>query len=461
MNKNQSNAILIADLGYGDAGKGSIIDALARETGAHTVVRYNGGAQAAHNVITPDGRQHTFSQFGSASFVPGVRTHLSRYMIVHPFAMLAEERHLHGLGVRDAFARTSIERGALVISPFQQAANRLKEIARGAARHGSCGLGIGETMADWLAYGSEMLFAGDLADPDRVRQKLARIREIKLAQLEPLLPALRGETLAQEELNTLYDPNLTALCADVFAHFASQVQCVEPDALAKILNQPGTTLFEGAQGVLLDEWWGFFPYNTWSTLTYQNADTLLDENGFGGARLKLGLLRGYATRHGAGPFVSEDAAMTTAIPDLHNVDNPWQRAFRVGPLDLLALRYALRVCGAVDALAVSCLDRMEGLEDWRVCTAYHYPGPAAELDGAFEHDGQRVSAIRLPADPTDLAQQEWLTRRLAAMQPVYESWPHSRSAYLSQLEAALGLPIAITSDGPTARDKQIHLPELV
>ena len=220
MNTNQSNAILIADLGYGDAGKGSVIDALARETGAHTVVRYNGGAQAAHNVITPDGRQHTFSQFGSASFVPGVRTHLSRYMIVHPFAMLAEERHLRGLGVRDAFARTSIERGALVISPFQQAANRLREIARGEARHGSCGLGIGETMADWLAYGPEMLFAGDLADPARVRQKLARIREIKLAQLEPLLPALRGEARAQEELNTLYDPNIIALCADVFAHFA-------------------------------------------------------------------------------------------------------------------------------------------------------------------------------------------------------------------------------------------------
>ena len=114
----------------------------------------------------------------------------------------------------------------------------------------------------------------------------------------------------------------------------------------------------------------------------------------------------------------------------------------------------------VDALAVSCLDRMEELEDWRVCTAYHYPGPAAELDGAFEHDGQLVSAIRLPADPTDLAQQEWLTHRLAAMQPVYETWPRSRSAYLAQLEAALGLPIAITSDGPTARDKQIRLPEL-
>ncbi len=63
MNGDQRTAIIIADLGYGDAGKGSIVDALARSQPVHTVVRYNGGAQAAHNVVTPDGRQHTFAQY--------------------------------------------------------------------------------------------------------------------------------------------------------------------------------------------------------------------------------------------------------------------------------------------------------------------------------------------------------------------------------------------------------------
>jgi adenylosuccinate synthase len=154
MDKAKSTAILIADLGYGDAGKGSIVDYLTRTTGAHTVVRYNGGAQAAHNVITPDGRHHTFAQFGSGTFVRGTRTHLSRFMMVHPLAMLAEERHLRSLGIPDVFHRVSIDREALVTTPFQQSANRLKEIGRGDGRHGSCGMGVGETMSDWLTHGS-------------------------------------------------------------------------------------------------------------------------------------------------------------------------------------------------------------------------------------------------------------------------------------------------------------------
>jgi len=460
MNTDPTRAILIADLGYGDAGKGSIVDALARATHAHTVIRYNGGAQAAHNVITPDGRQHTFSQFGSATFVPGVRTHLSRYMILHPLAMLAEERHLRGLGVEDAFERTSIEREALVISPFQQAANRLKEIARGDARHGSCGLGIGETMADWLAFGSEMLFAGDLHQPARVTRKLKRIRDLKLAQLQPLLLSLKDNPDALAERKLLEDPRLIEMTAELFAHFASRVRCVEPHELGKFLKQPGTTIFEGAQGVLLDEWWGFYPYNTWSTLTYKNADTLLAENNFPGAVLKLGLLRGYATRHGAGPFVSEDAHLTAAIQDRHNVDNPWQRAFRVGYLDLLALRYALQVTGRVDGLVVTNLDRMAAMPQWRVCTAYDYPGPAADLAGDFEHHGRRVTGIRLPADPTDLPAQEWLTRRLMQMQPIYTGCKRSRESYLAMLQNALSLPIVITSDGPSARDKEIRFLEM-
>src|SRR5215217_818107 len=177
MERTNSKAILIADLGYGDAGKGSIVDYLTRATGVHTVVRYNGGAQAAHNVMTPDGRHHTFAQFGSGTLVPGTRTHLSRYMTIHPLAMLAEERHLHSLGISDAFGRVTIDGEALVTTPFQQSANRLKEIARGDGRHGSCGMGVGETMSDWLTHDSQVLFAADLCSRAVILKKLTFLRE--------------------------------------------------------------------------------------------------------------------------------------------------------------------------------------------------------------------------------------------------------------------------------------------
>ena len=103
-------AFLTVDLGFGDAGKGSIVDYLTRTHAAHTVIRYNGGAQAGHRVVelASDGvtyREHVFAQFGSGTLA-GAATYLSRYMLLDPLAMLAEEAHLQSIGITDAFGRT-------------------------------------------------------------------------------------------------------------------------------------------------------------------------------------------------------------------------------------------------------------------------------------------------------------------------------------------------------------------
>lgn len=100
-------------------------------------------------------------------------------------------------------------------------------------------------------------------------------------------------------------------------------------------------MFEGAQGVLLDEWHGFHPYTTWSTTTFGNAETLLAEAAMTATR--LGVVRCYLTRHGPGPLVTEDP--TLELPDPHNGRNEWQGAFRVGHFDAVALRYAIEVAG--------------------------------------------------------------------------------------------------------------------
>lgn len=455
MQPTEPSAILLADLGYGDAGKGSIVDFLCRTLDVHTVVRYNGGAQAAHNVITPGGRHHTFAQFGSGTFIPGVRTHLSRYMILHPLALLAEERRLQSLGVRDAFSRLSIERQALVITPFQQAANRLKEIARGDARHGSCGMGIGETVSDWLAYGEDVLFAGDLSSRATIVNKLRWLRDAKLAQLEAALPDFLSTSAAAEELKAFGDQGVIQAAADVYHHLAGLVSIVDVDYLGALLAQPGSAVFEGAQGVLLDEWWGFYPYNSWSTLTFKNADVLLAENAYSGSVLKLGLLRGYATRHGAGPFVTEASALTACVQDLHNIDNPWQRCFRVGYLDLLALRYALSVVGKVDGLALTNLDRMAEFSPWQLCAAYRYPGKTPNLSDYFERQGDEITAIRVPLDPTDLHRQAELTRLLTEMKPLYAICENDLDSYIERISCELDLPVLITSHGPAARDKKV------
>ena len=454
MDRPKNTAIFIADLGYGDAGKGSIVDYLTRTTKAQTVVRYNGGAQAAHNVVTPEGRHHTFAQFGSGTFIPGTRTHLSRFMMVHPLAMLVEERHLRALGVLDAFARVSIDREALVTTPFQQSANRLKEIARGDGRHGSCGMGIGETMSDWLTYGLQVVFAGDLSDRKMIVKKLHFLRDAKIAQLDGLLGELSNIKPAQEDLKVLYDPEIIERTADLYQYFSEMISVVEPDYLGEILKRPGTTIFEGAQGVLLDEWYGFYPYNTWSTLTFKNADMLLDENAFDGEIVRLGLLRAYGTRHGAGPFVTEDELLTARVQDAHNEINYWQREFRVGYLDFVALRYALAVTGRLDGLVITNLDRLDGIPQWRTCDLYQYAGDKANLADKFDFRDQFVSSIKVPADPTNLSDHEERTRLLGKMKPIYADCPtRDKNDYIELIRQALNVPIAITSAGATALEK--------
>jgi adenylosuccinate synthase len=455
-------AIFIADLGFGDAGKGSITDFLTRELSAHTVVRYNGGPQAAHTVVTGDGKQHTFSQFGSGTLLPSTRTLLSRFMLINPLNMLKEERHLRELGITDALQRTQIDRRALVITPFQKAINRLKEIARAENRHGSCGEGIGECMADALKYGDTMLYAGDLQDRAILNKKLRYLHAAKQDELDELFQHLPPTEPVRRECAIFSNPQYIEDCIDVYRYFSDRVEMVDETAIKTLLAQPGTIIFEGAQGVLLDENYGFAPYTTWSTTTFANADTLVQENAYPGEIIRLGLLRAYGTRHGAGPFPTEDRALTLALPDQHNTWNDWQRTFRVGYLDLVATRYAKDLLGKLDYLALTNIDRLAMMPEWKICNSYSYAGEETDLSPFFAQTDGKITNINVQ-QPADLAHQENLTQRLGLCTPEYQLLPpksgrqysqEDRENYLALIEEKLGVPIAITSCGPTAEDKQ-------
>ncbi|MEV5408934.1 adenylosuccinate synthetase [Thermopolyspora sp. NPDC052614] len=426
---------IVVDLGFGDAGKGTVVDWLCARgpEPVHAVVRFNGGAQAAHNVVTPDGRHHTFAQFGSGTFTPGVRTHLSRFMLVDPLALAAEARHLAEVGVPDALDRLTVDADALLTTPYHRALGRARELARGAARHGSCGMGIGETMAYSLAHPDAAPRVADCRAPARLRRRLAALRDHyhdafpKAAEQAPDVQAL------DVQVPDVQVPDVDD-CVAAFAAFAKRVRVVGDDHLATLLRA-GPVVFEGAQGVLLDEWHGFHPYTTWSTTTYANAETLLAEANAAGSARRLAVVRAYMTRHGPGPFVTEDPVLTAGLPDRHNGFGPWQGAFRVGHLDLVALRYALSVAGGADELAVTHLDVARDRRDLLICDAYRV-GP-----DLVHH---------LPTHPPgDLARQETLTRRLLTAEPVYRPMTDP----VEELGSATGLPITLRSHGPTAADK--------
>jgi adenylosuccinate synthase len=292
--------------------------------------------------------------------------------------------------------------------------------------------------------GDAALFVRDLFERDLVLEKLLALRARKLGSLGAALRSLPASGAALRERTVLEDDRTIDACLEAYADFARRVRIVGPEHLAGAL---GHVVFEGAQGVLLDQDFGFQPHTTWTDITFGNARELLASVDHRGEVTRLGVLRAYATRHGAGPFVSEDASLAPLSAHDHNGWGEWQRGFRSGALDLVATRYALDVIGGVDRLAVTNLDRLALVpSDVPVTVAYEGGFDPSLFTGA----GQRIDGIRVRR-PFDLAHQERLTRALLGARPVNVALP--RRSYAAMLAARLGVPLAVTSHGPRAEDK--------
>ncbi|HTF47537.1 MAG TPA: adenylosuccinate synthetase [Pseudonocardia sp.] len=430
---------VVVGLGFGDEGKGAVVDALCGAGHVAAVVRFNGGAQAAHTVVDGD-RAHTFHQFGSGT-LQGVRTFLSRHVAVEPLALATESRALEHLGVADPLRLVSVATDAPLTTPIHVAANRTREDARGAARHGSCGLGVGETV--W--YGLVAAFrpapgslfeghpvassepppaptVGDCREPARLRRTLDALARW-------YAPLLAGGAHGFGSVGEL---------VAVYREFGAAVRIVGDGELGTLAAR-GPLVFEGAQGALLDQHHGFHPYTTWSNTTPANARGLLAE--IGGRARVLGVTRTSTTRHGAGPLPTEDPTLRARLPEPHNGDGGYQGAWRVGHLDAVLLRHAVRACGGIDGLAVTHLDRASSGLHW----ADRY------ADGTVDLPEGR---------PGDLAHQSSLTARLAVARPVLDDLPRDADALLAQLERTTGVPVVVTGHGPDRTAHAVRRPVL-
>lgn len=435
-----ARAVAVIGMQWGDEGKGSLIDALTRQLDASLIVRFSGGAQAAHNVVTATGQQHTFSQFGSGTLA-GASTHLSRFMVVNPFTAMTEGRALQTLGIANPFSSMTIEETALIATPFHIAMNRLREIARGAKRHGSCGMGIGETVADSLAGCDDVVRAFDLLHPTKLRKKLKSIQERKRADGRSLIDK-RTNDVAAIELESpslvLESPDIVDWLVSDYADLLNEgVSIVTDRWLPLELAKPGHVLFEGAQGVLLDQDYGFYPHCTWSDCTFGNVDRLVNDVC---QVCRLGVLRAFSTRHGAGPFPTERPDFKPLVETDHNTYGEWQGHFRAGAFDFVLAEYARSVVGRLDGLCVTCVDRLKF--DVEICRAYK--------DSPIS--GTTVHALEKPEE-LSLECQESTGKWLEKVVPLYSK---VETASLPRIiSERLGVPLAIVSRGPTAQDKEL------
>ncbi len=356
----EKSAVVIIGAGFGDEGKGLLTDFHAAQYGTNCIVaRFNGGAQAGHTVVTPDGRRHVHSHFGSGTLT-GAATFLSRQFVSNPFLFHRERIELEQINIVSPIVFAD-ERG-MVTTPYDMLVNQWAETARGSQKHGSCGVGFGETIERSLDERFAIRIS-DLADVSKLKLTLDAIRQ---NWIPTRLRRLKIPKLSHEQQELLLAEKLCDDFIKAAQAFYSQINLARPD----ILTTTAGIIFEGAQGLLLDEEYGWFPHVTRSSTGLKNAVELAAEAGIN--RLNcVYATRAYATRHGAGHLPHELAAKPYAkIVDSTNIPNPHQDSLRFGWLDLDLLgattaadyeRYASNAAHIkIDKhLAVTCLDHLD------------------------------------------------------------------------------------------------------
>lgn len=472
-------AYIVVGLGFGDEGKGTITDYLTRTQGATHVVRFCGGPQAGHNIVTPDGRWHCFAQFGSGMFVPSTISCLGSDMLIEPEALLVEADVLASKDVEDVIERMIIDPDCRVVTPMHKMVGQMLELWRGTAQHGSCGMGVGQTV--FTSERGLSLTVGDLCVDGRgVEKTLQHLRTWASEEGRWLLASREGvdsHAALHECFEYFRKRTEIGLLLGAYAKFARLAgHRVAPvrEHVMQALEASDAVVFEGAQGALLDRRFGFAPYVTKTRPTAQGAIDMLHSQEDCSAT-KIGVLRAYGHRHGAGPFVTEDASLTTRLADEYNSENAWQGPFRLGWMDVVSLRYGIQLNDGVDGLALTGLDRLSGLEEIRVCTAYEYRGPLEALDhfASWERTSEgKIRILGLVTPSQDDRYQGEFARVIAQCHPsewkTFPGWNqsirHARSvgdlprgarmlvSWLSS-ESGLGVPVHIVSVGPSAEHK--------
>jgi adenylosuccinate synthase len=332
----------VVGLGFGDEGKGMVVSHLCSHFNNPLVVRYSGGHQAGHTVVHKEVK-HTFANFGSGT-LQGCPTYWSKYCTVEPVGLLKELAILiDKMGEDFDGMKIYIHNECPVTTPFDIFHNQKLEVEK---MHGTCGVGFGDTLEREEDHFH--LHFSDLFNPTILKIKLDQIRKyyglfhvLKDIDIKPFMEAV-------DVLN-----DITYFPHDVIIPVKSNEIPAHPN-----------TIYEGSQGLLLDQDIGFFPNVTRSNVGRKRLDEFIytyDEVWY--------VTRAYQTRHGHGPMTNEEHPLKLINNEGEsNLDNFYQGQFRKTILDLDLLNYALQqdakgVRGVqTKYLVITCLDQMV---DWR------------------------------------------------------------------------------------------------
>lgn len=414
--------VVVLGTQWGDEGKGKIVDLLTDQAAA--VVRFQGGHNAGHTLVI-DGEKTVLHLIPSGILRAGVECLIGNGVVVAPDALLREITNLEqkGVPVRE---RLRISSACTLILPYHVALDQAREKARGDAKIGTTGRGIGPAYEDKVARRG--LRIGDLFQRERFASKLKELLDYHNFVLQHYYkePAVDFQKTLDEALE--YAEIIKPMVIDVTAR------------LHELRRAGAYIMFEGAQGSLLDIDHGTYPFVTSSSTTAGGTAT---GSGFGPLYLDyiLGITKAYTTRVGSGPFPTElfDEVGARLAKRGHEFGSTTGRARRCGWFDAVILRRAIEI-NSISGLCLTKLDVLDGLESIRICTGYK------DRNGNLLVDA-----------PTDAESYEGL-------QPVYEEvagWsestvgaksleelPANARAYIRRVEELVGAPIDIISTGP-------------
>lgn len=375
---------VVIGAGYGDEGKGLITDYMCVKHGADVVVRFNGGAQAGHTVVTPSGERHVFSHLSAGSFT-GATTFLAEDFIVNPMVFFKE------LSMFADFLREKplifIHPNARITTPYDMLINQLAEDSRGVFRHGSCGLGIWETVVRSDTHDLRYHMIGT----DEFKTTLSKIREtwVKSRCIALGIDYEKAKSIVEND--------------NVFNNFLGDSEDMMDICSIDgydIIESAYQVVFEGAQGLLLDQDYGVKPHITGSNTGLRNVLSILNHIGCFDELDVTYVTRCYTTRHGAGLLSNElNGLPYPRAIDLTNVHNTYQGSLRYAYLDIDVIKNIIRqdlnTQGQYTSikinsnLAVTCLDQLDN----DTCYVYH-KGKLERLRGdAYGDVGDMINSL--------------------------------------------------------------------
>lgn len=472
---------ILCGMQSGDEGKGSFIDYLAHHKNIDCIIRYNGGSQASHTVITPEGILHKFSQLGSGMFFEKCHTYITQNMVINLSNLMVELEVFSqktNIPIHNLIRRIHIHENCFVVTPYHKLINKLRELSNGDSRRGTVGTGVSEVMYllkhnPSLGLRVKDIFASDSASLVRCLYELQKYVQnfytSNKEEIEKNTPVNLKNNL-QNEIEFLTEQTSFLIIARTFirdfknaSDLISFKSCIYSNYEHSYRKDHSNAIFEGAQGLLIDNVYGIKPNTTYLDTTINFAiriSTCSDKI------TKIGIAKAFSSRHGLGLFPTEDIQISRRISDSNQEESFWNGKIRFGWFDAVLMKYA-QMINKVDTLYLSSLDKLSSFEKIKICVAYIYTGL---IDKNFKKVFEYTIKLNGLIVITNIKEPNAdLGKYLKQCCPFYictNGWmsdiskitdasklPKECMQYIHLLENYSGIPISVVSVGPTRENK--------